>query len=61
MQMKDDKRQKKPLTPHDLLLAAALDKMKALHPELAENTRKRKTGFGAFKNYLINQEYHFDL
>lgn len=59
--MKDAKRQKKPLTPHDLLLAAALDKMKALHPELSHNTNKHKTGFGVFKKYLISQEYRFDL
>ena len=57
--MKDPKRRKKPLTPRDLILAAALDKMKALHPEL--NASKHKTSFAVFKNYLITQEYPFDL
>ena len=59
--MKDPKRRKKPLTPRDLILAAALDKMKALHPELTQNASKHKTSFAVFKNYLITQEYHFDL
>ena len=58
--MKDSKQAKKPITFNDFLLAAALAKMKARYPELAENTNGHKTGFGTFKKYLRDEEYCFD-